>query len=114
MSHLHDEVGGCHEGENGIQITSENDVVEINAVAGWVKGDCGKISTDIIRASQSLPFGSTQHSPSLEAEDEVSSVHMDSQKANNAEVTEHSIQEMLVISRSAMMQSLTLDPCIRQ
>jgi len=33
----------------------------------------------------------------FEAESEVSEVHMDSQKANDAEVTEHSVQGALAI-----------------
>ena len=69
MSHPHDEVEDCHKAANGTRITSEYDVVETNIVVefAWqaVKGDCGKISVSIMKASRSLPFGSTRHSPSL-------------------------------------------------
>jgi len=82
MSHSHEEVEDCHKGANGTRITLEYDVVETSRIRmPSCKGDCGRISMGTTRASQSLPFGSTRHSPSLEAEGEVSLVHMDSQKA---------------------------------
>ena len=51
----------------------------------------------IIKAVEAHLLGQLNILHHFETEGEVSQVHMDSQKANNAEVTKHSVQGTLAI-----------------
>jgi len=107
LSHPHDEVEDCHKGTNGIWIASEHDIAETNTVVGCNMASCHSCEGQLREGQYLISVSSGQVEAYLliqldilhhfEAKGEVSKVHMDSQKANNAEVTEHSVQGTLSI-----------------